>query len=115
MGYCLGGKLAYEMAANTDIDASVSYYGVGLGDMLDKADHFTSPILIHIAGEDDFTPKEAQDRIIAAMSNNKWAQSYRYEGMEHAFARGGGMHYNKEAADLANSRSYAFLEKTLKA
>mgnify|MGYP003133333310 CR=1 FL=1 len=115
MGYCLGGKLAYEMAADTDIDASVSYYGVGLADMLDKADNFTSPILIHIAGADDFTPKDAQDKIIAAMKGSKWAQTYRYEGMEHAFARGGGMHYNKEAADLANSRSYEFLDKTLKA
>lgn len=115
MGYCLGGKLAYEMAADTDIDASVSYYGVGLQDMLDKADNFTSPVLIHIAGADDFTPKDAQDKIIAAMEDNKFAQTHRYEGMEHAFARGGGMHYNKEAADLANARSYDFLEKTLKA
>ena len=115
MGYCLGGKLAYEMAADTHIDASVSYYGVGLQDMLDKADNFTAPILIHIAGEDDFTPKDAQDKIIATMKDNKFAQTHRYAGMEHAFARGGGMHYNKEAAELANARSYDFLEKTLKA
>lgn len=115
MGYCLGGKLAYEMAADTDIDATVSYYGVGLQDILDKADHFTAPVLIHIAGEDEFTPKEAQDEIIRAMKDNKHVQTYRYEGMEHAFARGGGMHYNKEMADLANGRSTEFLEKTLKA
>lgn len=115
MGYCLGGKLAYEMAADSDIDAAVSYYGVGLDDMLDKADNFSSPVLIHIAGADEFTSKDAQDKIIAAMRDNQYAQTHRYEGMEHAFARGGGMHYNKAAAELANSRSYDFLEKTLKA
>ena len=115
MGYCLGGKLAYEMAADTNIDAAVSYYGVGLDGMLDKADNFSAPVLIHIAGEDEFTPKDAQDKIIAAMENNEFAQTHRYEGMEHAFARGGGMHYNKAAADLANRRSYEFLEQTLKA
>lgn len=111
MGYCLGGKLAYEMAADSDIDAAVSYYGVGLDDMLDKADNFSSPVLIHIAGADEFTSKDAQDKIIAAMRDNQYAQTHRYEGMEHAFARGGGMHYNKAAAELANSRSYDFLEK----
>src|SRR5215217_1699088 len=30
VGYCLGGKVAYLTAARTDIDASVSYYGVGV-------------------------------------------------------------------------------------
>ena len=92
MGYCLGGKLAYEMATETDIDAAVCYYGVGLDGMLDKADNFSAPVLIHIAGEDEFTPKDAQDKIIAAMDNNEFAQTHRYEGMEHAFARGGGIH-----------------------
>ena len=69
MGYCLGGKLAYEMAAETDINASVSYYGVGLGAMLDKADSFSHPVLIHIAGDDEFTPKDEQEKIIEAKHN----------------------------------------------
>ena len=29
VGYCLGGKMAYLMAARSDVDATVSYYGVG--------------------------------------------------------------------------------------
>ncbi|MAE51568.1 MAG: carboxymethylenebutenolidase [Micavibrio sp.] len=115
MGYCLGGKLAYEMAAETDINASVSYYGVGLGAMLDKADNFSHPVLIHIAGDDEFTPKDEQEKIIEAMKDNDYAITYRYTGMDHAFARGNGIHYNKEAADLANDRSYKFLEDNLKA
>jgi carboxymethylenebutenolidase len=30
VGYCLGGRLAYLMAARSDVDATASYYGVGL-------------------------------------------------------------------------------------
>src|SRR5687768_11370490 len=30
VGFCLGGKLAFLTATRTDVDAAVSYYGVGL-------------------------------------------------------------------------------------
>lgn len=113
-GYCLGGKMAYMLAANSDVDATISYYGVGLESMLKDAEKFQSPVLLHIAGEDQFVPKDAQDQIIETMKDNDFAETFRYPGMEHAFARGDGMHYNKEAAHLANSRSEAFLEHNLK-
>lgn len=113
VGYCLGGKLAYMMAANSDVNASVSYYGVGLETMLDDAYKFKNPVLIHIAGDDDFVPKDAQEEIIETMKDNDYAETYRYAGMDHAFARGNGMHYNKEAADLANSRTAKFLKDNL--
>ncbi|MFP4313065.1 MAG: dienelactone hydrolase family protein [Alphaproteobacteria bacterium] len=115
VGYCLGGKMAYMMAAHTDIDAAVSYYGVGLETMLDEADNFKNPVLLHIAGEDEFVPKDAQDKIIDAMKDNDFAQTYRYAGMDHAFARGNGMHYNKDAAELANARTFEFLQQNIKA
>ncbi len=33
VGFCLGGRLAFMTATRTDIDASVGYYAVGLGDI----------------------------------------------------------------------------------
>lgn len=113
MGYCLGGKLAYMMAAHTNVDASISYYGVGIEAMLDDAQNFKKPVLMHIAGDDEFVPKDAQEQIIEAMKDNDFAETYRYAGMDHAFARGNGMHYNKEAATLANERSFKFLQDNL--
>lgn len=113
MGYCLGGKLAYMMAAQTDIDASVSYYGVGIEAMLGDAKNIKKPLLLHIAGADQYVPKDAQEKIKAELENNEHVDLYVYPGMEHAFARGNGMHYNKEAADLANARTEKFLEDAL--
>lgn len=114
VGYCLGGKLSYMMATDTDIDASVSYYGVGIEAMLDKTDNITKPLLMHMAGNDEFVPKDAQEKIKAVLDENKYTEIYSYPGMDHAFARGHGMHYNEEAAKLANERTAAFLGANLK-
>lgn len=114
VGYCLGGKLAYMLAAEGDLDAAVSYYGVGIEAMLDQAKQITEPLLLHIAGNDEFVPKDAQEKIIEAMKDHDTAKTYRYAGMDHAFARGQGMHYNEEAARLANSRTAEFLANHLK-
>jgi carboxymethylenebutenolidase len=114
VGYCLGGKLAYMMAAETDINAAVSYYGVGLGAMLGEAEKIEEPILLHIAADDEFVPKDEQEQIIAAMEEHPKAEIYRYPGVEHAFARGNGMHYNEQAAKLANHRTAEFLSKNMK-
>ncbi len=36
MGYCLGGRLAFMMAEQSDADVNISYYGVGLDNLLDQ-------------------------------------------------------------------------------
>lgn len=113
VGYCLGGKLSYMLAAESDIDAAVSYYGVGIESMLDKAQNITQPILLHIAGNDEFVPPDAQEKIIEHMKDHDTAETYRYAGMDHAFTRIKGMHYNEEAAKLANDRTYSFLKENL--
>ena len=82
--------------------------------MLDDASKITKPLLLHIAGADEFVPPEAQNTIIEALTDHPHTQTHRYDGMDHAFARGNGMHYNAEAATLANNRSAEFLEKYLK-
>ncbi|HRQ60926.1 MAG TPA: dienelactone hydrolase family protein [Alphaproteobacteria bacterium] len=113
VGYCLGGKLAYMLAAASDIDASVSYYGVGIEAMLGQADAIKNPILLHIAGNDQFVPKAAQEKIIETLKDHDTAETFHYPGMDHAFARENGMHYNAQAATLANERTATFLKAYL--
>lgn len=113
MGYCLGGKLAYLTAARTGIDASVGYYGVGLQDLMGEADNIRRPLMLHIASEDKFVPPEAQKAIHAALDNNRLVTLHDYAGMDHAFTRYGGAHYNENAAKLANGRTLDFLRAQL--
>ncbi|NGM50088.1 dienelactone hydrolase family protein [Caulobacter sp. 602-2] len=113
VGYCLGGLLAFLTATRTDADASVSYYGVGLEKHVGEAEKLEKPLLLHVAEEDQFVPKEAQQVIFAALKDHPQITLHTYAGRDHAFAREGGDHYDAADASLANGRSLAFFKKTL--
>lgn len=113
VGFCLGGLLAYLTATRTDVDAAVAYYGVGVDGRLAEAGKLTRPLLMHIAEEDGFVPKEAQALIINALKTNKLVEIHTYPGCDHGFARTGGQHYDAAAAALAGQRTLAFFQKNL--
>jgi carboxymethylenebutenolidase len=114
IGFCLGGKLAYLMAARTDADCSVGYYGVGLDELLGEAKSIKNPLLLHIAGKDQFVPKPAQEKIIAALSGRAGITLHSYPAQDHAFARIGGEHFDKAAAETANRRTLDFFKEHLR-
>lgn len=113
VGFCLGGLLAFLTATRTDSDASVSYYGVGIEKHLVEADKLAHPLLMHIAEEDQFVPKEAQALILSQLKNHPQVEAHTYPGRDHAFARAGGEHYDAADAKLANGRTLAFFQKHL--
>lgn len=113
VGYCLGGLLAYLTATRTDADAAVSYYGVGMDQKLDEADGLRAPLLMHVAEEDKFVSKEAQSAIGSRLASVPGATVHFYPGLDHAFARVGGEHYDQDGADLANGRTARFFELML--
>lgn len=113
VGYCLGGKLAYLIAARSDVEASVSYYGVGLDALLDEVHEIRSPLLMHIAALDQFAPEPVRQKVLKAFARNPNITTYVYEGADHAFARPGGKNYVKEAADQANERTDKFFAEYL--
>jgi carboxymethylenebutenolidase len=113
VGFCLGGKLAFLMSLHSDADCNISYYGVGLPEYLSEIKNIKKPTLMHMAALDSFVPKDDQDKIIAAAANNSMIECHRYEGVQHAFARVNGQHFDASAAALAASRSADFLKKYL--
>ena len=114
VGFCLGGLLAFLTATRTDADACVAYYGVGIEKHLPESDKLAAPLLIHVAEQDQFVPKEAQALIIGALRNHPQIELYSYPGRDHAFARQGGEHYDAADAALAESRTLAFFAKNLR-
>ena len=113
VGFCLGGQLAYLTAARTNANASVSYYGVGIENRLGEASNISTPLLMHIAEEDQFVPKAAQQVILQALKNHPLVQIHTYPGRDHAFARKGGEHYHKADAETANRRTADFFKRNL--
>jgi carboxymethylenebutenolidase len=113
VGYCLGGLLAFLTATRTDADASVSYYGVGIEKHVGEAEKLARPLLMHVAEEDQFVPKEAQKVILDALKDHPQIELHTYPGRDHAFARVGGAHYDAADAGTANARSLDFFKSNL--
>ncbi|CAB3672533.1 carboxymethylenebutenolidase [Achromobacter marplatensis] len=113
LGYCLGGKLAYLAACRTDVDVAVGYYGVGIESSLEEAANLRGRLVLHIAEQDGFCPPEARQRILAALGGKLGVELYVYPGMDHAFARTGGDHYDKPSALMAHQRSMAALQRAI--
>ena len=63
MGFCLGGKLAFLTAARHEIAVSISFYGVGLPELMGEAGNVSCPIVFHCAELDKFCPPEAFEAI----------------------------------------------------
>ncbi|OCZ55557.1 carboxymethylenebutenolidase [Achromobacter xylosoxidans] len=113
LGYCLGGKLAYLAACRTDADVAIGYYGVGIEDSLEEAGHLRGRLVLHIAEQDGFCPPPARQRILEALGGKANVELYVYPGMDHAFARTGGAHYDKPSALMAHQRSMAALQRVI--
>lgn len=113
VGYCLGGLLAYLTAARTDADASVGYYGVNIQNMLGEAANIRKPLMLHIAEKDEYQPPEARKAVIDGLKGNRHVTIHTYPGMDHAFARNGGAHYDQANAELANGRTATFFRQHL--
>jgi carboxymethylenebutenolidase len=113
LGFCLGGKLAFLAAARSGVDVAVGYYGVGLEGHLDEAEKIRCPLVLHCAELDKFAPMEATEKVKAAFASRDDVAVYVYPGVDHAFARFGGDHWDKPSALMAHHRSIAALRKAM--
>ena len=112
-GYCLGALMAFIVAARYEVDAAVAYHGGDTEKYLGEVGGLRAPLLMHLGEEDEFISKPAQAEIKAALVGNPNATVYSYPGQRHAFLRHNGLHYNADAAALANGRTSEFLNRHL--
>ena len=113
IGYCLGGRLAFMMAQQSDADANISYYGVGLDELVSDLPKVTKPLLVHVADQDEFFPAEGRAAVIKAIEGHKHAVGHVYPDANHAFARVNGVHWDGRSATIANGRSAEALAAAL--
>ena len=112
MGYCLGGRLAMMMALQSDADANVSYYGVGLDEFAGQLDGLRAPLVLHIADQDAFFPAEGRAKVAQAAKGKPNVAVHHYDA-DHGFARVAGTHWDGRSATIANGRSAEALVKAL--
>ena len=113
LGFCLGGRLAYLAAARSGVDCAVGYYGVTIEKYLNEAAKIKVPMVLHFASEDKYAPPEAVEKIKTVFKGRNDVEIYVYQGVDHAFARTGGMHYDRPASMMAHSRSIALFRRVM--
>ena len=125
VGYCLGGRLAYEVAAASGPDASgpdacgpdacVSYYGSGIAAELDLAERIACPVLFHFGGSDPYLSRAEIDAITAAFAGRPGTEVVVQEHAGHAFENSfAPMFSDPEAAAASWPVTLAFLDRTLR-
>ncbi|MCW8309099.1 dienelactone hydrolase family protein [Acidiphilium sp. PA] len=105
VGFCLGGRLAVMMATRSDADVNVSYYGVMLDKLVPEFGNIKHPLLVHIAEQDEFANAEVRAAVLAGAKDKPEIETHVYPGVQHAFARVNGVHYDRRAATIANGRT----------
>jgi carboxymethylenebutenolidase len=85
LGYCLGGTLAFALAADADPDACVSYYGSGVAGQLDRLAEITCPLLFHFGGQDSYIPAADVEAVATAAATRPGTECHVQPGAGHAF------------------------------
>lgn len=113
IGFCMGGRLSYQLAASGAVDAAVCYYGGGIQNHLDKAPAVKCPILFHYAALDGYIPATAVADVKKAFAGQTNAQFHVYEGVDHGFNCWGRPMYQQRVAALARGRTLVWLSEQL--
>jgi len=115
LGYCLGGTLAWAVAANAEPSVCVSYYGSGVPSMLGMIDQVHCPTLFHFGNADAYIPNEGVDAVGAAIAGRE-GFVLNVENAGHAFDNHESeMFWNESAAKAAWAKTMAFLQLYLPA
>lgn len=114
IGFCLGGGLAFNVAAEDSPDVLVSYYGSALPDLLHLAPQVNVPSLHHFGLADAYIDQATVERIRATVTaDGRPVEFVVYEGANHAFDNDDFELYHPEASALAWQRTLDFLGRTL--
>ncbi len=111
VGYCLGGLMAFLMAARSDAQCNVGYFGVGIEKHVGEAAQLRGALMLHIPEQDHIVPPPVQAVVREALLGK--AELHTYPDADHAFNRVGGPSYDMAVTELADARTATFLRRHL--
>ena len=113
IGFCWGGGAVNNLAVDEpDLNAGVAYYGGQ--PKAEDVPKIKAALMLHYGGLDERINAGIPAYEAALKQAGKTYEIYVYDGANHAFNNDtNAARYDKEAADLAWSRTVAFLKKNL--
>ena len=114
IGFCLGGSIAYFLAAQAELDATVSYYGSAVHDNLELLAQIEGPLQFQYGGSDPYIPRAQVAQVEQAAAERPNVEINVEEKAGHAFHnRMAPMFHVPEPAARAWQRTEAFLGRHL--
>ncbi len=114
VGFCFGGGLAFEVAAEAEPSVMVSYYGSSIPGRLELAPRVTCPSLYHFGTADDYFEADAVAAITEAVtSDGRPGLVELHEGANHAFDNDDFFLHHPDASARAWEATLAFLHEHL--
>jgi carboxymethylenebutenolidase len=116
IGFCLGGSVAYLVAAQTPLDVVISYYGSEVPGQLAALDQISAPLQLEFGGSDPYIPRDQVAAVETAAAGRPNVQLTVEEDAGHAFHnRMAPMFHQPGPADRAWQRTVSFLRRHLPA
>lgn len=103
VGFCLGGRLAYQAAARHPLDAAVAYYPSNVEPVADEGRMIKCPIAVHFGEKDAILPDAVRAKVRAALAGNERAAVHVYAEADHGFANFRRDRHHRFSALLAHS------------
>jgi carboxymethylenebutenolidase len=122
LGFCMGGRVTYLMAAaNPSFKGAVMYYGGGIfrswGDgpaPFERTAEIHCPMMGHFGEEDENpSPEDVQKLAAELTAHGKVYEFHSYTGAGHAFMNKSRDTYRQHAAELSWPRTISFFTKHL--
>jgi carboxymethylenebutenolidase len=114
VGFCFGGGLAFNVAAEEPLDALVSYYGSSLPQLHPLAPRVGAPSLHHFGDADSFIPMETVREIETAVTAQPDVSFEIHPGAGHAFDNPAPLFHHPEASAAAWASTVRFLSEHLR-
>lgn len=113
VGFCFGGYITNLLAATLPetVDAAVPFYGTPANDAI--VDKVRGPLLLQFAELDQRVNATWPAYEATLKKNRVDYQAYVYAGVNHGFHNDSTARYDREAAELAWSRTLAFFDQHL--
>ncbi|MEK9499581.1 dienelactone hydrolase family protein [Gaopeijia maritima] len=113
VGFCYGGGVVNQLAVRLpDLGAGVPFYG-SAPDLADVP-RIQAPLMIQLAGLDERVNAGYPEYEAALEAAGKTFTIHTYEGVNHGFHNDTTPRYDDEAAMLAQERTIAFFNETLR-
>lgn len=114
LGFCFGGGLAFNVAAEVHVDALVSYYGSALPNLHQRAPEVDAPGLHHFGDADTLIPLDTVREIEESVTAQPDVAFELHPGAGHAFDNPNPMFHHGEASQAAWGSTIRFLAEHLR-